>query len=100
MGKGKLLPFVGAVVAVSLIPRRIHQIWHDFGAMPEPPVQMLQWRHSWEAHHPEWKHTLWGVAESRALVAQHYPWFLATYDGFSLNIERYLQTLTPGKPLS
>jgi hypothetical protein len=81
---------VAAIIAVPQIQiaRHIHQIWHDFGTMPEPPIRMQQWSRSWADHHPEWKHTLWGVADSRDLVEQHYSWFLPTYDGFGLNIER------------
>ncbi|KAI8609440.1 nucleotide-diphospho-sugar transferase [Chytriomyces sp. MP71] len=37
---------------------------------------------------PNYTYKLWTDADNRALVAQQYPWFLATYDGFDDPIMR------------
>ncbi len=45
---------------------------------------------TWKVHFPEgeYEHRQWSDAESRALVAQHYPWFLGVYDDYPLEILR------------
>ena len=38
--------------------------------------------------HPAWEYRLWTDVANRALVAEHYPWLLETYDAFPENIMR------------
>jgi len=67
-----------------LIPRVIHQLWRDT-AIPERYHHLVE---SWKRHHPEWDYCLWTDATMRALVAERYPDFLPTYDGYDLPICR------------
>lgn len=66
------------------IPRVIHQLWRDT-AVPERYQPLVE---SWRRHHPGWDYRLWTDATMRALVAEQYPHFLATYDGYDLAICR------------
>ncbi|MFS8159570.1 MAG: glycosyltransferase family 32 protein, partial [Candidatus Roizmanbacteria bacterium] len=67
-----------------MIPKQIWQTWKTKD-VPEvwkstPPM--------WQKHMPNWKYTLMTDTDNRAFVAQHYPYFLATYDAFPYGIQR------------
>ncbi len=66
------------------IPRIIHHTWND----AEIPEQFHSWYKSWRTHHPAWEFRLWTHDECRALIAEHYPWFLSVYDGYDSTIKR------------
>ncbi|WAP60403.1 glycosyltransferase [Streptomyces sp. S465] len=56
----------------------IHQIWND----KDVPPKCQAWVESWRRHHPEWEYRLWTQVECRALLAEHYRWFLPIYDRY------------------
>ncbi len=66
------------------IPRIIHQTWKT----ETLPDDYARHRATVRTHHPDWQHWLWTDADNRRLIAEHYPWFLPTYDGYKHNIER------------
>jgi hypothetical protein len=70
-----------------MIPRLIHQIWHPFSA-PDMPRDWHRFSRSWKRNHPEHRHILWGIDESRRFVETHYPDFLPVYDGYQEPIKR------------
>lgn len=68
------------------IPRILHQIWYQ-GAASVPP-RYRAFRDGWHKAHPAWEHRLWDEAACRALLAAHYPDFLATWEAYPLFIQR------------
>ena len=66
------------------IPRIIHQTWKT----REVPARFKQYAESWQQSHPEFEYRLWSDEDNRALVRDHYPWFLSTYDGYRETIQR------------
>jgi hypothetical protein len=68
------------------IPRIIHQIWYQ-GATAVPP-RYRAFRDGWQKAHPGWEHRLWDQASCRALLAERYPDFLATWEAYPLFIQR------------
>lgn len=73
--------------APSRIPKLIHRVWHAWDSA-QLPTHLAAFASGWQAMHPGWEHRIWGDDESRALIAQHYPWFLATYDGYPDRVQR------------
>jgi glutaryl-CoA dehydrogenase len=67
-----------------LIPRIIHQTWKD----DAPPARFASFQAAWRRLHPQWTYRFWTDATARAFVAEHYPDFLATYDGYREPIMR------------
>ncbi len=65
-------------------PRRIFQTWKNH----TPPPNMNYWSRTWMTHNPSYNHELWDDVQNRAFVAEHYPWFLPTYDGYDREIKR------------
>ncbi|MGW4412733.1 glycosyltransferase [Nonomuraea sp. NPDC004702] len=66
------------------IPAVIHQAWVD----TKVPTRWQKWVDSWRRHHPGWDYRLWTDPESRSFLAEHYPWFLPIYDGYSNPVMR------------
>jgi mannosyltransferase OCH1-like enzyme len=66
------------------IPRIIHQTWKD----DVLPPRLASFQAAWRRLHPEWTYRFWTDATTRAFVAQHFPDFLATYDGYGAPIMR------------
>ncbi|MFI7310940.1 glycosyltransferase family 32 protein [Streptomyces hygroscopicus] len=62
----------------------IHQIWHD----KDVPPRCQAWVESWRRHHPGWEYRLWTQVECRALLAEHYRWFLPIYDRYPEGVMR------------
>lgn len=90
---------VKPVRAASSIPERIHQTWKD--ASPPRKLFSPRWRASLKSLNPTWDYKLWTDADNRALVAQRYPAFLATYDAYPspiqrADVSRYLVASTHG----
>ena len=67
-----------------MIPRILHQTWKD----AEVPERWRPLQHTWRKNHPDWEYRLWTDAELRNLVAEHYPWFLESYDAYDHAISR------------
>ena len=76
----------GSSSARSGIPHLIHQSWRDGGF----PKTLFNWR--WQQGlldlNPGWKLMKWTDESSRQLIADHYPWFLPTYDAYPSYIQR------------
>jgi hypothetical protein len=68
------------------IPKLLHQSWRDGGF----PKTLFNWR--WQQGlldlNPEWRLMKWTDETSRALIAEHYSWFLPTYDAYPSYIQR------------
>ncbi|KAF5344111.1 hypothetical protein D9758_008842 [Tetrapyrgos nigripes] len=69
---------------VERIPRILHQTWRTenlparWKAVSEECQQMM----------PDYEYRLWTDESSRQFIADHYPWFLDTFDGYQYNIQR------------
>jgi mannosyltransferase OCH1-like enzyme len=66
------------------LPRIIHQQWKT----GEMPVHFAAWRSALLRTFPEHRHILWTDETQRGLVAEHYGWFLETYDAYPRGILR------------
>lgn len=66
------------------IPKVLHQTWKD-NQLPEAFSDCVA---SWKANHPDWEYRLWTDVDNRRLVAEHYSWFLETYDTYPKPIQR------------
>ena len=67
-----------------MIPKIIHQTWKD----EHLPAHLNTFRNSWLDHHPGWTHRLWTDQDLRALVKEHYRWFLSVYDAYDEPIKK------------
>ncbi|KAJ3228945.1 hypothetical protein HDU78_009354 [Chytriomyces hyalinus] len=65
-------------------PRVIHQSWKTRTI----PRHFEAWSATWTALNPTYTHQIWSDEDNRNLVAEHYPWFLKTFDAFESNILR------------
>lgn len=66
------------------IPRIIHQTWKTDIIPPK-------WKDISQGCRdmmPDYEYMLWSDARSREFIAEHYPWFLNTWDGYTYNIQR------------
>ncbi len=70
--------------AERAIPKLIHQQWKD----EMIPERFQAWHESWRKHHVDWEYRLWTDAMCRALIADHYDWFLPIYDAYTDEIKR------------
>ncbi|KZO98031.1 glycosyltransferase family 32 protein [Calocera viscosa TUFC12733] len=66
------------------IPRILHQTWKD-ETLPEKWVNVSQ---GCRELMPDYEYMLWTDASSREFIAEHYPWFLDTFDGYPYVIQR------------
>lgn len=66
------------------IPRKLHQTWKSNAI---PPAWIAH-QTSWQTLHTHWSYRLWTDEDNRQLIAEHYPWFLPTYDQFPRDIQR------------
>ncbi|KAF9008968.1 nucleotide-diphospho-sugar transferase [Cyathus striatus] len=69
---------------VQHIPRIIHQTWKT-EVLPD------RWKNiSQECRDmmPDYEYMLWTDEGSRQFIAEYYPWFLDTFDGYKFNIQR------------
>lgn len=68
----------------ELIPKIIHQTYKTLD-IPE------KWKEGQQACidlHPEYQYILWTDVMAREFIADHYPWFLRTFDGYQYPIQR------------
>jgi len=66
------------------IPKILHQTWKD----SQVPDVFSDYVASWKTNHPDWEYRLWTDVDNRRLIAEHYPWFLETYDAYPKPIQR------------
>ncbi|GEM06255.1 glycosyltransferase family 32 protein [Rhodotorula toruloides] len=66
------------------IPKIIHATWKT-DILPERWEKVRQ---GCIDLHPDYEFRLWSDAASRAFIAEHYPWFLSTFDGYTYPIQR------------
>lgn len=74
----------GADQPRSQIPKVIHQTWKT----EELPERWRASRQQCMDLHPDYEHILWTDAKSRAFIAEHYAWFLPTFDAYPYPIQR------------
>ncbi|KAL8399480.1 hypothetical protein RB594_000018 [Gaeumannomyces avenae] len=75
---------------VPVVPKITHQIFHAWehpGSTKLPP-HWEEARRTCQTLNPDWDHKIWYTDTSRAFLAEHYPWFLPTYDGYKFPIQR------------
>ena len=68
----------------ELIPRIIHQTYVNDSI----PVQWQEAQQSCLDLHKDWEYKLWTDKKARDFIAQEYPWFLETFDGYRYPIQR------------
>ena len=78
----------------STIPHIIHCIWFknlydDSHAVSNVPSRGSHAPSACREHNPEFEIREWDAVTSRALLQQHYAWFLPTYDGYRYPIQRF-----------
>ena len=66
------------------IPKILHQTWKD-SRVPHVFAGCVA---SWRANHPDWEYRLWTDDDNRGFIAEHYAWFLETYDHYPKPIQR------------
>ncbi|KAK4057608.1 hypothetical protein OIO90_001254 [Microbotryomycetes sp. JL221] len=66
------------------IPKIIHQTWKT----DTLPDRWKQVRQTCIDLHPDYEYMLWSDDSSREFIAREYPWFLATFDGYTYPIQR------------
>jgi len=67
-----------------MLPRILHQTWKNAA----PPGRLASFQAAWRRLHPGWTYQFWTDETARMFVADHYPWFLETYDGYPTPIMR------------
>eukprot|EP00906_Rhabdomonas_costata_P022781 RCo032818 len=71
--------------AATVIPEILHQVW--ISANPLPP-NWADAHQAWLDLHPTWTSMEWNTTTCRALLEEHYPWFLPQWDEYDLYIQR------------
>ena len=66
------------------IPRIIHQTWKN----EDVPVQLATFQAAWQRLNPGWEYRFWTDETCRMFIAEHYDWFLTTYDNYDLPIKK------------
>jgi len=67
------------------VPKIVHQTWKACDGTPMPQAG---WRESCVQMNPDWSFWLWTDEDNRNLIAEHYPSFLKTYDGYDHFMKR------------
>ena len=73
------------------IPRLFHMVWFNFkdpSVAQYPSKKAAECQRTWFRKHPNWELKLWNDSSARTFIAEHYPWFLKTYDAYPLPIHR------------
>lgn len=71
----------------AMIPRLVHQTWKTFEAPEEWRGSSASWVVS-SGQHPPLTRVLWTDSALRDFIAELFPWFLPTYDGYAYHIQR------------
>ena len=66
----------------------LHRVWINENPSIPFEIYRKQWIDSWNEYHPEWRFVLWDTSSSRALIRDHYGWFLSIYDDYPNDILR------------
>ena len=66
------------------IPKIVHQTWKE----TKVPRHLQAFQQTWRTQHPDWAYRLWTDADNRALIREHYAWFLPIYDNYPEPIMR------------
>lgn len=67
------------------IPKKILQTWKS---RTDIPANFQYWSQTWKAMNPDYEYILWDDADNRAFIAEHFAWFLPTFDAYPKNINR------------
>ncbi|MCJ1439740.1 MAG: hypothetical protein MMC23_000221 [Stictis urceolatum] len=67
-----------------VIPKIIHQTYKNT-SVPEPWIEPSS---KCKEMHPDYEYMLWTDESAREFIADHYPLFLPTYDGYPYTIQR------------
>jgi mannosyltransferase OCH1-like enzyme len=67
------------------IPKILFQTWKSHTVIPD---NFRYWSQTWKTHNPDYEYILWDDADNRAFIADKFPWFLPTFDGYKKNIQR------------
>lgn len=65
-------------------PKIIHHRWND----EHVPERWAAVRQRCIDMHPDYKFILWTAETERAMLQQHFPWFLKTYDNYKYTIQQ------------
>lgn len=68
-----------------MIPKTIFQTWKSKTEFPE---NFAYWSSTAKLINPGYDHVIWDDDDNRRLIADHYPWFLDTYNSFPAEIYR------------
>ncbi|KUJ17407.1 uncharacterized protein LY89DRAFT_696850 [Mollisia scopiformis] len=78
-----------------LIPKIVHQVFHDWGHVGEGREGNETMPEDWEEvrrgcveRNGGWEFMLWTEIKSREFIRENYPWFLDTYDGYRFPVQR------------
>jgi len=66
-------------------PKVIFQTWKSHIDIPD---NFRYWSQTWREHNYDYQYILWDDSDNRAFIAEKFPWFLSTYDGYKHNINR------------
>lgn len=69
---------------VERIPRILHQTWKS----ETLPAKWADVSQGCRDMMPDYEYMLWTDASAREFIAEHYPWFLDTFDGYTYPIQR------------
>jgi mannosyltransferase OCH1-like enzyme len=67
------------------IPKILFQTWKSKTDFPE---NFAYWAATFRSENPRYDYRLWDDDDNRAFIAQHYPWFLETYNAYPAEIYR------------
>lgn len=71
-----------------MIPRIIHQVWHQIWNDKPIPQLFVNLADTWKQHHPEWEYRLWTDSESRSFIKTCFPELLSVYDSYPYGVQR------------
>ncbi len=67
------------------IPKILFQTWKSKTVVPE---NFAYWAATFRTENPTYDYRLWDDNDNRAFIAEHYPWFLGTYNAYPAEIYR------------
>ncbi|KAH7323990.1 nucleotide-diphospho-sugar transferase [Rhexocercosporidium sp. MPI-PUGE-AT-0058] len=70
------------------LPIRIPRIIHRTYKSTDIPLRWLSSQNSCKEQNPTYTHMLWTDESARQFIAEHFPWFIPTYDSYPYPIER------------
>lgn len=70
------------------IPKIIHQVWEG-RTEPKMPTRLRILARTWQEQNSDWEYHLWNGEEMDELVEKHFPEYLAMYNSFPYNVQRW-----------